>query len=64
MFISGGAISIVSLFADHIGVTGAIGFDKFQITGLIAGALILLFGVFVMPQRLLIRRKRDGNPAS
>jgi hypothetical protein len=60
VFIGGGTISIISIFSDYIGVAGALGFDKFQTAGTILGVLILLFGVYVLPQRVLNRRKRDG----
>jgi len=52
LFYSGGLIAAISVFADYIGVAGPQGFDQFQVVGIIVGLVIVLFGVFVMPQRL------------
>ena len=52
LFYSGGLIAAISVFADYIGVDGPKGFDQFQIVGLVAGFAVVLFGVFVLPQRL------------
>ena len=49
---SGGLIAAISVFADYISVAGPQGFDKFQFVGVIVGLVIILFGVFVLPQRL------------
>jgi len=51
LFYSGGLIAIISIFADYIGVAGAKGFDKFQITGITAGLFLTAIGLFVYPQR-------------
>ena len=49
---SGTIVAAISIFAEHLGVAGPSGFDKFQIVGLIVGLVILGFGVFVLPKRL------------
>jgi hypothetical protein len=46
----GGIIVAVSIFADHIGIAGAAGFDNFQWIGIFVGAIILATGIFVRPQ--------------
>jgi len=46
----GGVIVAISIAADHIGIAGASGFDRFQGVGLVIGLIILVMGVFVRPQ--------------
>ena len=51
-FYGGTLIAAISLFADHLNVTGPSGFDQFQTVGLSVGLVILACGVFILPQRL------------
>ena len=49
----GGTIIVsFSVTADHIGITGPAGFDKFQINGIIFGLAIAITGILVQPKRL------------
>ena len=48
----GGIIVAISIVADHIGIAGSSGFDKFQINGIIVGLAITVAGILVQPQRL------------
>lgn len=47
----GGVIVAISILADHIGIAGKPGFDKFQIVGIIIGLVILTAGVSMIPKR-------------
>ena len=52
LFYGGAIIVFISLLADYLGVVGPSGFDRFQTVGLIIGSVIVVSGIFVLPQRL------------
>lgn len=49
---SGGIIAVISVTADHIGIAGMPGFDKFQVVGVVIGIAIFVIGFFLRPQIL------------
>jgi len=46
-YIGGGIVAIVSALADYLGVAGPLGFDRYQIVGLVFGALMIGIGFFL-----------------
>jgi uncharacterized membrane protein YedE/YeeE len=50
-YIGGGIIGIVSALADYLGVAGPSGVDRYQIVGMIFGAVLVGIGV-ILPQSL------------
>ena len=58
ILIYGGTIVItISVFADHLGVAGPSGFDKFQTVGAIIGLIIVTFGLLILLQRSIPPKK-------
>ena len=54
LFYSGFIIVAISLLADHIGIAGEPGFDKFQGVGTLVGLIIVSVGFYVRPFRIKV----------
>ena len=51
LYIGGGLITLGSALAEYLGVASPVGFDRYQIVGLVFGAALVVIGV-ILPQSL------------